>query len=78
MGRYLTICATSILLAGCFRPGEPPPVEVDEALFCDLVPEDFRWTQEIWDARLTLDPANLRREIEINQHREAECQEPAP
>lgn len=73
--RYLMIFTTSIGLAGCLWNEPPPPIEIDEPLFCDLAKEDFRWTQEVWDARLTLDPANLRREIEINQHREAECED---
>jgi len=66
------ILVTSLsLLIGCSRP----PIEVSEdALFCDLVSENFRYTQEEIDARVASGwTANLRREFEINRHRDREC-----
>lgn len=74
MRLFQTISWTLIplLLAGCstIQPA-PPPIE--EALFCDLVSERFRYTQNEWNVRVATWPANLRREIEINQHYEREC-----
>lgn len=50
----------------------PPPIE--EPLFCDLVTENFRYTQAEIDARIAAGwTANLRREFEINKHRDREC-----
>lgn len=75
MRKSLTICLISaFLVTGCSQhPKVAPAPVVDEALFCDLMTEQFRYTQEEWAARVSAFPANLRREIELNQHFDREC-----
>lgn len=53
---------------------QPEVAEADlHAFFCDQT-ELFRWTDEEWAARVGQFPANLRREIQINERRRAwEC-----
>lgn len=73
MLRFPMILTISIPLLGCFRPPEPTPPPIEAPLFCDLVTEDYQWTQAEWDERVARYPANLRREIQSNQHRAREC-----
>jgi len=58
------------------NPLMAPPAVVEDPLFCDLVTERFRWTQEEWDVRAARFPANLRREVGVNLNFDAECAEP--
>jgi hypothetical protein len=76
------ILATSLFLTtgACdrFRTPEinaqPEVAEADlRAFFCDQT-ELFRWTDEEWVQRVEEFPANLRREIQINERRRTwEC-----
>lgn len=81
MRAFLLIFGTSTLLAGCslsslFAPVAPTTDPVLAApLFCDAVVRDFRWTQAQWDARLELDPGNLREELRLNELRVTWCDE---
>lgn len=61
------------LIAGCSQPQEPAPPPIEEALFCDLVTERFRYVQAEIDSRAAEWPANLRREFQINNHYDREC-----
>ena len=73
---FLTTCAACLFLtAGCSQKPTPIPPVLTEPLFCDLVGEDdtFRWTQEEWEWRTENAPWNVRREMAINAHHEAEC-----
>jgi hypothetical protein len=47
---------------------------VEEAFFCDLVQERFRYSQAEIDLRAAQFPANLRREFQINLHFDRECE----
>ena len=62
-------------LAGCTTAAEPPVIE--EALFCDLMQERFRYTQREIDLRAEEFPANLRREFQLNLHYDRECKKEA-
>lgn len=59
--------------AGCLRKTEPVPPPIEEALFCDLMLERFRYAQTEIDLRVVKFPANLRREFELNKHFDREC-----
>lgn len=63
------------LTLGACSQKEPVPEVVEEAFFCDLVTENFRYTQKEIDTRAAQFPTNLRREFEINKHRDRECTE---
>lgn len=68
----LTLLCASFLITGCawFRP--PPPVEIKEALFCD-VEEPRRFTQAELDWRAEHAPWNLRRDFKTNVTWDREC-----
>lgn len=55
---------------------------IEDARFCDLVTERFRYTQREIDTRIAGGwTQNLRREFEINKHFDRECDDglaPAP
>ena len=74
MLRSLIISLTLIsLLSGCSPTPEPTPPPIEDALFCDLVTERYRYTQAEIDVRAAKWPANLRREFEVNKHFDREC-----
>lgn len=63
-----------LTIGSCTKtPAEQPIVE--EAFFCDLVTERFRYTQAEIDERTVKWPANLAREFRINLHYDRECVE---
>ena len=75
MLKFLTIfLSLTFLVSGCSEKTKSTPI-VEEPLFCDLVIERFKYTQEEWDLRARKYPANLRREIQINKHLDRECME---
>jgi len=72
---FLTICLTSVCLTlgGCSPTPEPIPPVIEEALFCDVMAERFRYRQDEIDARAEQWPANLRREFALNLAFDREC-----
>lgn len=74
----MILIVTPFPLTGCSTPTpiEPPS---EEALFCDVVSEPFRYRQEEIDARTAGGwTANLAREYRINLSLERECKETPP
>ena len=71
----MILMVSPFLPAGC---STPPPIEPpsEEALFCDVVSEPFRYLQEEIDARTAGGwTANLAREYRINKSWDRECVE---
>lgn len=74
MRRSLMICLAFLsLTAGCSPKPEPVHPPIDQALFCDLMTQRFRYRQEEIDKRAAEFPANLRREFQLNLHFDREC-----
>lgn len=72
---YLMMLCVLFLTTGCkwFQP--PPPVEIEEALFCD-VEEPRKFTQRELDWRAANAPWNLRRDFKTNTTWDRECPDP--
>jgi hypothetical protein len=86
--RLILATCLFLTLSGCFGRGaetdQRPPIEaqpevaedVFKAFFCDETPR-FMWTDEEWEFRrdTPIMQPNLRRELQINQRRDAWCPE---